>query len=132
MVAVVNAPAALQKLGLSREQVQAMAWRHQVQARAAAPEQAPRVYRRARLVNTQYLDGEQQRAKKAMLLANEAVIVGMIIQGVPFAEIALAFGVTDMAIRNRMKVFGVKPRPSASAVGAGLRRLVGGGGLGRP
>ena len=123
MVAAVNPPAALQRLGLSREQVQAMAWRQQVQARAAEPAPTPRAYRSPRLVNTRYLDGEQQRMKKAMLLANEAVIVGMIFQGVPIVEIALAFGVTDMAIRNRGKMFGVKSRPAASAVGAGLRRL---------
>lgn len=111
MVAPVNPPAALKKLGLSREEVQAMAWRQQVRARTTQPESAPNVaaYRSPRLVNTCYLDGEQQRAKKAMLHANEAVIVGMVMQGLSVVEIALAFGVTDQAVRNRMKEFGVRP-----------------------
>lgn len=110
MVSLVNPPAALQKLGLTREAVQAMAWRQQVETRAAQPAPAPREeYHSPRLINTCYLDGEQQRAKKAVLHANEAVIIGMVMQGLSVVEIALAFGVTDQAVRNRMKDFGVKP-----------------------
>jgi hypothetical protein len=118
----VNPPTALQRLGLTREKVQAMAWRQQVQVRAAEPAPTPRTYRSPRLVNTQYLDGEQQRAKKAVLHANEAVIIGMIMQGMSVVEIALAFGVTDQAIRNRMKEFGLKPRAPVESVRPGLRR----------
>lgn len=115
MVSLVNPPAALAKLGLSREQVQAMAWRQQVQKRITQPvAPVPREpYKSPRLVNTCYLDGEQQRTKKAVLHANEAVIVGMVMQGLTVLEIALAFGVTDQAVRNRIKEFGVQP-PDAS------------------
>jgi hypothetical protein len=109
MVAAMNPPTALQRLGLTREAVQAMAWRQQVQVRAAEPAPTPRAYRSPRLVNTQYLDGEQQRAKKAVLHANEAVIIGMVMQGFTVFQIALSFGVTDQAVRNRMKDFGVIP-----------------------
>ena len=123
----VNPPTALQRVGLSREQVQAMAWRQQVQVRAVEPAPKPRAYRSPRLVNTQYLDGEQQRAKKAVMHANEAVIVGMVMQGVPVVEIALAFGVTDQAIRNRIHGFGIRPRAPVPAVGIGLRRWLSGG-----
>jgi hypothetical protein len=99
-----------------------MAWRQQVQVRAAEPAPTPRAYRSPRLVNTQYLDGEQQRAKKAVLHANEAVIIGMVMQGMSVIEIALAFGVTDQAVRNRIHGFGIRPRAPVPAVGIGLRR----------
>ena len=117
---------ALQRLGLSLNDVQTWVWKQRVQANATQPSRpttAPaRAYRSPRLVNTCYLDGEQQRAKKAVLHANEAVIVGMVMQGFTVLEIALAFGVTDQAVRNRMKDFGVRPRSPAPTVGPGLRR----------
>jgi hypothetical protein len=100
----------LQRLGLSPDQVQAMIRRHSV---PAAPPVALTPYKSRHLINTQYLDGEQQRMVKAALHANEAVIIGMIMQGIPFYEIALVFGVTEMAIRNRGKAFGVQ-RPLGS------------------
>jgi hypothetical protein len=122
--ATLNPPAALQKLGLTREAVQAMAWRQQVQTRAAQPTPAPAgEYRSPRLVNTCYLDGEQQRAKKAVLHANEAVILGMVMQGrLSVVEIALAFGVTDQAIRNRVRDFGLVPPSAPAGVGDRLRQ----------
>lgn len=122
--ALVNPPAALQKLGLTREAVQAMAWRQQVETRATQPAPAPREeYHSPRLINTCYLDGEQQRAKKSVLHANEAVIIGMVMTGtLSVVEIALAFGVTDQAIRNRAQEYGIRPRSPAPTVGPGLRR----------
>jgi hypothetical protein len=98
----------LQRFGLSPDRVKEMT-RGLRSAPPAPVATAP--YKPTRPFNTQYLDGEQQRMKKAVMHANEALIVGMIIQGVPIMEIALAFGVTDMAIRNRGKMFGVCPPP---------------------
>ena len=109
MVATMNPPAALQRLGISKEAMRAIAWKNNIQARAAEPTPEVREYHSPRLINTSYLDGQQQRAKKAMLAANEAVIVGLVMQGLSVIEIALAFGVTDQAVRNRMKDFGVRP-----------------------
>ena len=117
-----NPPAALQRLGISKEAMRAIAWKNNIQARAEAPAPEIREYHSPRLINTRYLDGEQQRAKKAMLQANEAVIVGLVMQGLSVIEIALAFGVTDQAIRNRVKDFGVKPPGPVPSVGGGLRR----------
>lgn len=100
----------LERLGLSRESVQAMAWRQQVQARAVDPVK-PREYKSTRFTKTQYLDGEQQREKKAIMQANEAVILGMAMQGIPVVLIALCFGVTDEAIRKRLRGCGINPPP---------------------
>jgi len=56
---------------------------------------------------THYLDGEEQRRKKAILLENEAVIAGMLLRGIPVVHIAVIFGVTDMAIYKRAKRYGL-------------------------
>lgn len=120
--ATVNPPAALQKLGLSKEAMRAIAWKNNIQARAAQPAPVAREYHSPRIINTRYLDGDQQREKKAILHANEAVIVGMVMQGMSVLEIALAFGVTDQAIRNRIHGFGLRPGVPAPQVGPGLRR----------
>lgn len=111
-----SAPSLLERLGLSREKVQAMAWRQQVERRAAEPVPAPREYVAPRLLKTAYLDGEQQRAKKALLQENEAVIAGMAMQEIPVVFIALAFGVTDEAIRIRLRRLGLCPPPLSSVL----------------
>lgn len=118
MVSSVNTPTALQKLGLSREQVQAMAWRHQVQSNATCQQTEREEYQPTRLTKTRYLEAEEQRLRKAIMNANEAVIIGLAMQGTPVVVIALAFGVTDEAIRKRLRGLGICP-PPYSSVGNG-------------
>lgn len=113
-----SAPSLLERLGLgiSREQVQAMAWRQQVECRAAEPAPAPREYVAPRLTKTHYLEAEEQRAKKALMQANEAVIAGMLMQGIPVVFVALAFGVTDEAIHKRRRALRIPMPPSPLSV----------------
>ena len=65
---------------------------------------------------THYLEGEEQREKKALMQANEAVIVGMLMLGMPVPLLAACFGVTDEAIHKRRRAYGIIPaaRPSLS------------------
>lgn len=108
----------LQRLGLSRESVQAMAWRQQVERRAAEPISVSREYHSTRITKTHYLEAEEQREKKEVMSANEAVIIGLAMQGTPVVVIAMSFGVTDEAIRKRLRGMGICP-PPASSVGDG-------------
>jgi hypothetical protein len=88
----------LARLGLSPESI-----------RRAAGVVAPPPPRRTlapykpRKTATHYLDGEEQREKKAKLVAEHGRIMAMIVRGVPINEIAKAYGVTNMAIYNRAK-----------------------------
>lgn len=60
------------------------------------------VYKR---LKTKYLDGEEQRHRKAALQANEQMIAGWVMMGLTPRQIAAAFTVSDVAIQNRIQPF---------------------------
>lgn len=71
-----------------------------------APVKTARAKVRVRKTKTHYLDGEEQRRIKRQLREHHGVILSLLLQGIPVGAIATLYGVTDMAIYNRMGVLG--------------------------
>lgn len=88
----------LARLGLSPEAI-----RRAVGVTAPPPPSRKLAPYKPRNTATRYLDGEEQREKKAKLVEEHGRIMAMIVRGVPINEIAKAYGVTNMAIYNRAK-----------------------------
>ena len=92
-----------ERLGLgsiNADAVRAMLVKSGVQVKPRLESYVPK-----RSTATKYLDGEEQREKKALLAASDGIIAGLFLREIPVRFIATIFGVTDMAIYKRLNAW---------------------------
>lgn len=71
-----------------------------------APPAKSTVYRASHL-KTSYLEGEDQRRRKAMMRSCEGFMIGLALRNVPVKQIGIALMVTDEAILKRLRKLGI-------------------------